>query len=164
MSILLHHRLFFLVWFFWISSAQGSTEPKQRKEASSTAATYDESCTNDDQFQWEEHFVVPELASLTESVGEALSKDYCYLSIPNFATPPERQVLVQTALQFHSATSDEQFGRTNTASYMEKFIKDKDASCLRFSVEKYLSEAAKQTSRDLVVRSCDHLFFRSSKC
>ena len=106
--------------------------------------------------------MVEEAAQATDSMAESMSRSFSYLEFPNFANNSETLSLVQAALDFHrqqqsNSINETTIGRTDTSSYIDAAVQNVNASCLRFSVDTYLSNEAQTVSQRLVFRLWDAL-------
>jgi hypothetical protein len=90
---------------------------------------------------WQEHFVDQPAASKTRSVGEAVSQCLSYVTLSNFATVIETQILHQAAIDVRA-----QFINKNDGTYVMGATVAAHYNCIRYSIEKLLNSDAQTIS------------------
>ena len=96
---------------------------------------------------WQEHFVDQLAASKTHSVGEAVKQCVSYVTLSNFATVDEMQILHQAAMdvktQFSNNKKDD---NNNDGTHVMGATVAAHYNCTRYSIETLLNSNAKSIS------------------
>jgi|SaaInl74LU_5_DNA_1037368.scaffolds.fasta_scaffold08317_3 hypothetical protein len=95
---------------------------------------------------WQEHFVNQLAASKTQSVGEAVSQCLSYVTLSNFASVDEMQILHQAAMDVKIQSSGDLQEDTNDGTHVMGATVAAHHNCTRYSVEQLLNSNAKAIS------------------
>lgn len=99
---------------------------------------------------WEEHFVDFDRASISVSVGSAVSQSLSYVTLPNFASVDERFTLQQSAMDLKARSMND--GKESAGTHVLGASEAAHHNCTRYSVEGLLNSDAKAVSAALLDR------------
>ena len=98
---------------------------------------------------WNEHFVDTKRASITASVGSAVSQSLSYVTISNFASVEERNALVASADEMKK---EDEASVGGGGSNHILFASSANTNCDRYSVKTLLNEGANMASSSILNR------------